>query len=210
MKNSTSIIIILLISFQFSCCKTNSKKTETTPKIEEEIIIQQNKNGEREPAEDEIREFGIIRSIEEGQYPMFIVTVEFPDRQTKADFNLNIEAITQSSTELNSMKGKYATLYYTDNSENMLMDMHYKGKTLYEEDTEIAGYKSITGILSGAEKETAGDLPNTLYITDASGKKMPFDEFIISEVVAKNGKTVTGYYYTRYNQSITYIKESKD
>ena len=201
----TITVFALLIN-----CKTEAKKPAIT--TDEKVETTELKGTDREPTDDEIREYGIIKSIEDGQYPMFVVTVEFPERQTKADFNLNVESIAQSSTELYNMKGKYATLYYTDLSENILMDIHFDEKTLYGKDApEIDNsYKSITGILSGAEKETAGDLPNTLYITDASGNKMPFDEFIISEVVAKNGKTVTGYYYTKYNQSITYLKKSED
>jgi hypothetical protein len=181
------------------------------PTITEEVI-EQLEDGEREPTGDEIREYGIIKTIEDAEYPMFVVTVEFPERQTTADFNINIEALPQSDSDLYALKGKYATIYYEDDSENMLMDIHFNGKTLYGKDApEIDdSYKSITGILSGAETETAGDLPNTIYITDKDGVEMPFKEFIISEVVAKNGKTVTGYYYTRYNQTITYIKESKN
>lgn len=211
MKRIITLIVITFFVFQLTSCKTAPKKTNDTTTITEKVV-EETKNEEREPTDDEIREYGIIKNIEDGQYPMFTITVEFPERQSKADFNLNIEAISQTVEDLFSLKGKYATLYYTDDSENMLMDIHFNKKTLYGEYAPELddSYKSITGVLSGAEKETPGDLPSTLYITDSSGNKMVFEEFITSEIVAKNGKTVTAYYYTRYKQSITFLKKSED
>ncbi len=198
---------IILFSICINC-KSGSKKADV--KIEEaERIIQEKKNGEREPTNDEIREYGIIKSIEGGQYPMFVVTVLIPDKKTKANFNLNIETIPQTVVDLDSLRGSFATIYYKDTSKNMLMDIHFNGKTLYGKYApEIdASFKKITGVLSGAKKETAGDLPSTIYITNTKGAKMAFKEFITSEIVAKNGKTVTGYYYIKNNQTITYIKK---
>ena len=75
------------------------------PTITEEVI-EQLEDGEREPTEDEIREYGIIKTIEDTEYPMFVVTVEFPERQTTAYFNINIEALPQSDSDLYALKGK--------------------------------------------------------------------------------------------------------
>lgn len=201
----TFSVIALLTS-----CKTDTKKTAipTNEKVETTEL----KGTDREPTDDEIREYGIIKSIEDGQYPMFVVTVEFPERQSKASFNLNIEAISQTTADIDSLIGNYASIYYIDSSNNMLMDIHFDGKTLYGKYApEIdASFKKVTGILSGAEKETAGDLPSTIYITEANGNKMAFKEFVTEEIKIKNGQKVTGYYYLKYNNTITYLKKSKD
>lgn len=209
MKRVFSLAIITTVFLQFSSCKPAPKK-EIDTKAKEVVV--EKKSSTREPTDDEIREYGIIKSIVDGQYPMFIVTVEFPKRQTKTDFSLNVEAISQTVSGLDSLIDTSVSFYYEDTSDNMLMDIHFKNKTLYGEYApEIdASFKKITGILSGAESETAGDLPNTIYITDTKGYKMAFKEFITAEIVAKNGKTVTGYYYMKYNQTITYIKKSED
>ncbi len=219
MKKAIVFIAITVFSFQLFSCKTEAKKavdTQTEKEVvvdEKEELKEEDQQTDREPTEDEISEYGIIKTIEDAQYPMFIVTVEFPEKQTEADFNLNVEAISQSAVDLESLQGKYVTFYYTDTSENILMDLHFNGKTLYddEEAPEIdSSYKSITGILSGAENETAGDLPDTIYITTEDGNKMAFEEYITAEIVAKNGNTVTGYYYMKYGQTITYLKVSED
>jgi len=208
MKKAVSIAVIVFTFLQFYNCKTEVNKAVDT----KTVVIEKTASSYREPTENETREHGIIKSIEDGQYPMFIVTIEFPKRQTTTDFNLNIEAISQTSSDINSIIGKTLSFYYEDTSENMLMDIHFNNKTLYGEYAPELNdsYKSITGILSGAKKETAGDLPNTIYITDTSGKKMAFEEFITAEVVAKNAKKVTGYYYMRYKQTITYIQKFED
>jgi len=209
MKKIFSLAIITIVFLQFSNCNTAPKK-EVNPKTEE-VVIEKN-TATREPTDDEIRTYGIVKSIEDGQYPMFVVTVGFPKRKTSEIFNLNIEAISQTASDLERFIGKTISFYYEDTSHNMLMDIHVNGITLYGEYApEIdASFKKITGILSGAEKETAGDLPNTIYITDTKGHKMEFKEFITSKIAAKNGKMVTGYYYMKYNQTITHIISPKD
>ncbi len=187
---------------------TDSVTTEVGKKVEKvikkEVLVK-----DREPTDDEIREFGILTNIEDGQYPQFTLTVEFPDRHSEADFNLNIESIPQSVAALNALKGKYVTIYYTDSEENMLMDIHFKGKTLYGQYAPEMddGYKQITGVLGGADHES-GDTPSEIWITSPEGKKMLFKEFVTKEIMAKNGKTVTGYYYQRFSRAISYLKPS--
>ena len=107
MKKVISLLLIAMVSFQFYNCKTEIKKTvEITTK---EVVVEEPTYTNREPTDDEIREYGIIESIEDGQYPMFVVTLEFPKRKTKASFNLNIEAISQTSSDLDSLIGKYVS-----------------------------------------------------------------------------------------------------
>jgi len=212
MKKTIAFLAISVISFQLFSCKTEPKKV-VEPTAEKENLTKESQQVDREPTHDEISEYGIVKAIEDAQYPMFVVTVEFPEKQTEADFNLNVEAIPQTEEDLANLQGKHVTLYYVDTSDNILMDIQFNGKTLYddEEAPELdSSYKSITGVLSGAENETVSDLPDTIYITTANGNKMAFEEYITPEIVAKNGKIITGYYYMKYDQTITYLKKSEE
>lgn len=208
MKNSITLLIIALLTFQFTSCKTDTKKEENT--IEKEVVIEQN-NDDDELGDEEIRDFGIVKKVEDGQYPMFIVTIEFPRSQHTVDFNINITNLKQENLDLHALKDKNVNVVYTSDAENMLMDIHFNGKTLYGKYAPELddSYKKITGILSGADSES-GDLPSTISITEKDGIKMNFKEFVTKEIMAKNGQQVTGYYYTKYSNTITKIKASED
>ncbi len=210
MKKIFSIIAITLLVFQFSNCKKEVKKNNDSVQIENEVIVEENKNGDREATDDEINEFGIVKKIQDATYPMFTLTIEFPKSRHTTDFNINIEEIPQKNIDLHALKDAYVYFYYTVDSENMLMDLHFEGKSLYKENaTELDdSYKKITGILSGAEHES-GDLPSTISITNEN-KKMSFKEFVTKDIIDKNGKSVTGFYYVRNSQTITYLKASED
>jgi len=209
MKNSITLLIITLLTFQFTSCKTESKKEEKT--IVKEVVVEQNNDDKDELDDDEIRDFGIVKKVEDGQYPMFIVTIEFPRSQHTVDFNINTTNLKQENLDLHALKGKSVHVTYTSNADNMLMDIHFNGKTLYGKHAPELdnSYKKITGVLSGADSES-GDLTSTISITDKDGIKMDFKEFVTKEVMAKNGQQVTGYYYTKYSNTITKIKTSED
>lgn len=178
----------------------------------EELRVAVDSAEDREPTDEEIRGYGILKAAEDAQYPLFIVTIEFPEQQSQADFNVNIEAISQTTDYLNSAIGKYVSFYYEDTSEHIVMDLQKDGVSLYGDAApEIdASLKSITGVLQGAETETAGDVPDTITITTTDDKALSFKEFITPEIVANNGNQVTAYYYMNYNQTITYFKQSEN
>ncbi len=144
---------------------------------------------EREPTDSEIREYGRVIGIEDGAYPMFIITVEFPERNMRHDYNLNNESIGISVESLYNFMGKYATIYYLSELENFLLDIQLNGISLMGEyaPKKDTTWKSITGILEGAEEVSGGDLPDEVSVTDILGKKISFKEFITPEMVAANG-----------------------
>ncbi len=166
----------------------------------------------QEPAEDEIQEFGIIESIEDSGYPMFVVTVDFPDRQMKSTFNLNIEEIAMDMAALTALEGKYATIYYLSEMENDLNDLQVSGTSVLGEwAPEInPDWLHITGFLSGAEAETTGDLPGVITITDDTGNQIHFKYFITPEMVEANGTVVTAFYSYRNMETITYLRASEE
>jgi hypothetical protein len=149
-----------------------------------------------EDRDDELQDVGIIESIEDGNYPFFVVTVNFVKREMKIDFNLNIESISLDIAGLNELIGKYAAFHYTSELENNLNDLQIEGKSLFGEyapeyDTNSS---QIKGALNGADAVTPGDLPSMISVADLEGKKMNFELFIDSETVKANNKTVDAFY----------------
>lgn len=63
---------------------------------------------------------------------MFVVTVDFPERQMQVDFNLNIEAIELDVSTLNNLIGKLATIYYLSELNNDLYDLQLNAKSILE------------------------------------------------------------------------------
>lgn len=167
---------------------------------------------ETEDLVDKLQEFGIIENIEDGAYPFYIVTVNFVEREMKVDFNLNIEAISLDVEGLFNLVGKYATIYYTSELENSLDDLQIDGASLFGEYAPDfdSDWRQITGILSGADKITPGDLPGMISISNSEGEKMDFELFIDSETVKANGKTVDAFYDIRGVNTIVQIIPSEE
>lgn len=217
MKNNAKLIIMLVFSIIFFGCKSESKKksTEDTKSVQKDTVVDTNLDvvdseiKEYEPSDDDIREYGRIEHIEDSTYPFFIVTFNFVERNMKQDFNLNIEAISLTDTELYKLKGKYATLYYTSELEDDLSDLHLEGTSLFGEyapDMDPS-WKKITGVMSGTES-LSGDLPGKITVTDSEGEKIEFALYIDDETIKANGKTVTAFYTTEGVNKVTHIEPS--
>ncbi len=165
-----------------------------------------------EPTEDEIREYGIISEIEDGAYPIFNITVEFPERQMQETFYLNIESISMDMEALYKLQGKYATIYYTIDDEYDLYDVKLDGKSVLGEYAPKEDYSTdnVIGILEGAEKETYSDLPGIISVTDENGRKYNFEWFVDDLMVKANGKKVTAFYSIESNTKITHLIPATD
>jgi len=107
----------VLLLFAFTACKqpaSNKDKEEVKESEEiESVELDNTKNDIKElddEQDDELRAYGLIETIEDGAYPFFVVTVNFVEREMKADFNLNIEAISLNQEGLTSLIGKYAII----------------------------------------------------------------------------------------------------
>ncbi|MCE7991043.1 MAG: hypothetical protein HEP71_03650 [Roseivirga sp.] len=189
-----------------------SKNQDKISESEEQTSETSETSGEREPTDEEIREYGILTSIEDAPYPMFSIDVEFPEREMKMSFLFNVEESPLDMTELLEMKGKYATIYYTSDGEPDIYDIHRECESLLGEDAIDINEadQEITGIVSGAESQTTGDLPDELTITSRDGTKMTFQCFITEEMAAANGEEVTVFYRVHYRNTITYLKASED
>lgn len=209
MKNKLYIILVLLL-FAFINCKqivTKNNKKEGGLTSQSENVELENAKNSIEDRDDELQDFGIIESIEDGNYPFFVVTVNFVKREMKIDFNLNIEAISLDIAGLNELTGKYAAIHYTSELENSLNDLQIEGKSLFGEYAPEydSNWYQIKGILNGADAITPGDLPSMISVTDREGKKMNFELFIDTETVKSNNKTVDAFYDIRIVNTITRI-----
>lgn len=218
----SGLLILLFIGFS---CQTNNQEsaadtardTETTDSaadqmraeiMEEDSLI----DAFREPSEEEIREYGIIQGIEDSGYPRFIVTMEFPEREMTAAFNLNIEAIAMDMEQLYALQGKYASIYYISEWENDLRDLQLNGLSVLGDEVygDRAEWETVTGKLSGAAEETMSDLPGKISVTDEHGFSTDFEWYVNAEMVEANGKEVTAFYTFSGNSIITYIEPSEE
>jgi len=214
MKNRIISIFLVLFVFVFSACKNDPKKESIQDDTATDSIfsnIDDVVEEDYEAGDEEIREFGIIETIEDGGYPFFVVTVNFVERNIKHDFNLNIEAIDMDMEELATLTDQWATIYYTADIENFLYDLQYKGESVFGEyapEKTDPSWKKITGVLSGAAEVTAGDLPDTVTVTNEEGTTLNFDIFIDAETVKANGNQVTAFYEVRGVNTITHLQLS--
>lgn len=221
MKNCKFPLVFLLFVFVFTACKNDVKKEVVEDTLESEEVTDtipdntwiDDSDNEYQPGDDELQEFGIIDVIEDGGYPFFVVTVNFVERNMKQDFNLNIEAIDLVMEDLSTLTNTWATIYYTSNLENRLIDLRFNGESVsgeYAPEKIDPRWKKITGTLSGAEEVTPGDLPDTITVTNAKGEAMEFGVFIDAETVKANGKEVTAFYEVRGVNTITHIQPSEE
>ena len=161
--------------------------------------------------DDAIRDYALIEKYQDGAYPMFIVTMDFVEKNFKQDFDLNIEAVSIDAETLNNLVGKYVTFYYTSEWVEDINDLYFKGKSLSgkyapELDKE---WTVLKGTLSGAAS-LSGDLPSLITITNSAGESMNFEWYVDDEVMKANGKEVTAYYSGRAINTIIEIKTSLD
>ncbi len=157
-----------------------------------------------EEQDDTLHEVGLIKTVEDGIYPMFVVTMAFPKRGFEETFDLNVESVAIDAGALSNAVGKYATFDYTSELKPQLVEMRLDEKPLLG--AEISpSLKTVTGILSGAEAVTESDLPGKVTITEDSGKQHDFAYYIPQEMLVANGKNVTAYYWLRTENNIVNI-----
>jgi hypothetical protein len=160
------------------------------------------------PIEDQIREMGLLREVEDSGYPFVNLIIEFPERQFKENFLLNLEELeNMNPTIINQWVGQYVKFNYTSNVSNALLDIRLDGKSLLGMSDEdlTEGVQKITGVLSGATEVTSGDLPGTIYITDPHERSLEFSFFVTQEMTQAEGMIVEGFFEERAVNKIAAI-----
>ena len=213
LKNlSTSLVLV----FCLACGSNESKsaKIEATNVVHaaDSLATAAQDSVESEPADDEIREFGLLKEVEDSGYPMATLTIEFPERKFTEYFLINLEEVkTVNMGSLRKMVGKYVAFFYKSESTNALMDMQVKGKTIINDANIVptAETQKVVGVLHGADEETQGDLPGRISITTKDNEVVEFDFFITAEMVKANGTRVVVFYAERNQNTISSIKFTK-
>lgn len=196
-------------------CSAKEEKTTTTDstKIADTVASASSPVNEVEdeltPKDDEIREMGILKEVEDSGYPMATLRIEFPERKFEEYFTVNLEEV--PGADINKMRkwvGRYVSFLYKSELTNALLDLQVNGKSIINEtpieiNPEI---KKVIGVLKGADEETPGDLPGTVTITTKDNNTLSFDFFVTKEMVALNGKRVVGFYEERNQNIITALK----
>ncbi|MVM41241.1 hypothetical protein GO730_32035 [Spirosoma sp. HMF3257] len=155
-----------------------------------------------------IREVGLLKEVEDSGYPLLTLTIEFPKRHVKEYFVVNLEEVNGTNVEdMNTWVGQYVSFAYTSELTNALLDLQLDGKSLLDEDNTAvnAQTQKITGLLSGADEETAGDLPGKISITATDNTVLDFEFFVTKEMVEANGESVVGFYEERTANTIKSI-----
>jgi len=206
MKSAIPLFTLLLFfctAVFITACKQTSSQSETTESAETDQMM-----------DDEIiTELGLLKNVEDAGYPMAVLTIEFPERKFEESFLLNLEAVEGTDNAmLSGLVGKYVSFEYTSKLENALMELQMNNKSLLggEKFTPEEDTKEITGILGGVASATGGDLPDEITITTDEDNTLTFKFFITPEMVAANGKKVTGFYTERTENNIVSIKASKE
>ena len=153
-------------------------------------------------------ESGIILEVEEAGYPVVSLTINFPKRNWQEHFNLNVEEFKGLNYQhvLNSI-GKTVAIAFKSESTAAVIDLLSDGKSilLNPAPNTTKQLKRITGVLSGADNITPGDLPDTLHITSNENEEIRFQYFITPEIVRYNGKRLTALYAQRvYNKVLKF------
>lgn len=211
MKQSLSVLLAMVVLLLASCespKKEVSTFTEASDAAvpENNVLQEQQDQLDRALGENELREYGRVLAIEDGVYPMFVVSVEFPEKGTFEEFNLNIEAVDVTVEELQEMNGRYVTLYYTSEIESYLHELTSEGKVILDSKAIDPGWKEVRGILEGADEETASDLPGSIAVLTDEGGRVEFPCYITPEMVEVNGAEVTAVYAERGVETITYLR----
>lgn len=205
---SLASIALLLVS---SCTsnKIDNEKTTEEPEVSSEVIETPAGFAVREPGDDEINEFGIITTLEEVGYPLYNVTVSFPEREMISNFSLNVESASLSD-EISKFQNQYATIYYESEETTEVLDIIFDEKSLLGEyaPEDHEGLERFDGILKGATS-VSGDLPNTLKL-EGEDETLTFEYFVDTETIAANNQQVSVYYYKRYVDFITYLQLSQN
>ncbi len=156
-----------------------------------------------------IKEFGLLKNVEDSGYPFFTLTIEFPERGFTEYFSINVEEVKSVNAKtLSAAVGKYVSFEYNSTITNALLDLRLAGNSLLNEGEVGVSEetKTVTGILSNAAEATTGDTPGELYIVTEEEITYKFPFFITPQIVTANGKTVVGYYEERTSNVITALQ----
>lgn len=150
---------------------------------------------------------GLLKTVEDDDYPLVTLTIDLPAKQTTQQFTINLDNTTTIRlTTLMELIGKSVSFHYTTEEINALLNIEVDGKFLLDADPGVVTNNTsrVSGKL-GADELTTGDASGLLTITAPDGDVTEFPFFITSELLEVNGTTVTAFYEERTINTITEI-----
>ncbi len=161
---------------------------------------------DRDNNDEALNESGILVSVEDGAYPFYALTIEFPKNQARLSFTLNAEEVQVDIAALTDSTGEYISFDYTSDLEPMVMELELESGFVMDTENrhDLRAYKTARGLMGGAVL-TMGDLPGTFFLEDAEGRRSYFEEYITEDMMAGLGRDVIVYYEMRSRNIITNI-----
>jgi len=206
MLKTLCFIFIFLISI--ACGENGNKVTQPIKSTKDTASLVY----DVESGIEDISEMGILKEVEDSGYPFATLTIEFPERNFKEYYTINMEEVKNASiNQLNSYVNRYVKFTYTTEFTYALLDMYHESKSIFgaEVSPEGESIKSIEGVLYGAEQVTDGDIPGEVSVFADDGENLYFQFFVTQEMVNVNEKRVTAFYERRTMNTITSIKMLK-
>ncbi len=155
---------------------------------------------------------GVLLSFEEAGFPYYGLEVGPVGTVAGDQGNLSIGGMavdaggTIDPDAIRTLIGKPVEVRYAVTQEQGMVDLTVNGEVIDTGGPAPAGGAStIQGVLTGAESETAGDLPSELTVTATDGTVVTFEHFVGERVVAANGRTVTLRYETHPSTELVSI-----
>ncbi|MEQ9301911.1 MAG: hypothetical protein RIF33_25245 [Cyclobacteriaceae bacterium] len=157
--------------------------------------------------ENQEQELGVLLTVEDAPYPMFVLSVHFPKRNETVDLNLDLESGIIPLDSLNELIGETVMVSYKISHANInVYEIVPEGQEASDVNPD---WKTTSGTLQGAQY-ASGDLPDEVYIVREDGSEFRFETFINSRTIEANGKNVTTYYSSRETKTITSIEPSDE
>ncbi len=160
-----------------------------------------------------IKEFGLLKNVEDSGYPLVTLTIEFPERHFTEVFGLNLEEVRGvNAAMLQKAVGSYVSFEYDSETTNDLIDLVMEERSLIPQGHVIpdgANLLTVVGTLSNAAEVTQSDLPDVLYVQTIEEITVPFEYYITPEIVQANGQQVIAMYMQRVRNTITSLTVSK-
>ena len=154
-------------------------------------------------------EAGLLESIEDAGYPLFIIHINFERQKFEKDFTINIEELSTNINALEQSIGKYVTLTYEIEEVNNLLEIITAENEALIGDfaaEDLANYSKTEGILI-INDTIQGDLPKSIEFEDEMGKKFVFKAYLNPKIIAKHKQRVTVYYQEEFEYKVLDIQD---
>ncbi len=139
---------------------------------------------------------GVLLAFEDAGFPMYGLEIGPSGSALGDPANLRLGALdlvadgTADADAIRPLVGRPVQVRYSVTQEQGMVDLVLAGEVIRTGGPATASARRMEGVLTGAESETAGDLPSEVTVTATDGTSVTFELFVDEQVVAANGQTV--------------------